>query len=219
MIKLNKRLSVVASFVKDNSSVLDVGCDHAHLSIYLSQTLKNIKVTATDVNPNPLKIARENIEKYHLESIIKLKQTDGINDIDENIDIVIISGMGGILISDIINKKENLVNVSSLILSPNNEFTRVRKTLNKIHYQIVKEEIVIENKKTYLVLLAVPSSIKNNVMFGTLKNNDLNVIYYYTNLLNKNTSILKKIPHSNILRRIKIKQENKKIRKFLSKKS
>ena len=210
---------MVASFVKDNSCVMDVGCDHAHLSIYLSQTLKNIKVTATDVNPNPLKIARENIEKYHLESIIKLKQTDGINDIDEKIDTVIISGMGGILISDIINKKENLVNVSSLILSPNNEFTRVRKMLNKIHYQIIKEEIVIENKKTYLVLLAVPSSIKNNIMFGTLKNNDLNVIYYYTNLLNKNTSILKKIPYSNILRRIKIKQENKKIRKFLNKKS
>ena len=32
MNKLSKRLEVVASFVNDNSKVIDIGCDHGLLS-------------------------------------------------------------------------------------------------------------------------------------------------------------------------------------------
>ena len=136
MIKLSKRLQLVASFIDDNSNVIDVGCDHAHLPIYLQETKKNIKVTASDVNPNPLKIAKENIKQYGLENKIKLDLKDGINNLNKEINTVVISGMGGILISEIINNKDNLKNIKTLILSPNNEFIKVRKTLNKIGYKI-----------------------------------------------------------------------------------
>lgn len=218
MIKLNKRLKVVASFVKRNAKVLDVGCDHAYLSIYLKETFKDIKVIASDINPEPLKFAKDNIKKYHLENMIKVQLNDGIKNISSDIDTVIISGMGGILISEIINDKDNLKNVKSLILSPNNEFERVRKMLNKIKYQIVKEKLVIENNKIYLVLESIPGKKKNNTMFGILKNNDLEVIYYYTNLLNKNTSILKKIPKKYFYKILKIKIKNIQIKNFLNKK-
>ena len=53
-MKLSKRLQVVASFIPDNSSLLDVGCDHALLDIFLMQTKKNIQIMASDINPNPL---------------------------------------------------------------------------------------------------------------------------------------------------------------------
>lgn len=43
MNKLSKRLEVVASFVNDNSKVIDIGCDHGLLSIYLVNKYKNIK--------------------------------------------------------------------------------------------------------------------------------------------------------------------------------
>ena len=218
MIKLNKRLEVVASYILDNSNVIDVGCDHAYLPIYLCKTKKNIQVIASDINPNPLSIAKDNIKKENLESKIKVEQRDGIENIPKYIDTVVISGMGGILISDIISKRCELTNIKYLILSPNNEFERVRKTLNKINYTIIEEEIVIENKKVYLVIKAVPSSKKNNIMFGILKNNDLNVIYYYTNLLNKNVNNLKIIPKKYFFKRIKIQNNNNKIKKFLNNK-
>ena len=218
MIKLSKRLELIASFIDDNSYVCDVGCDHAHLSIYLVQTKKNIKVLATDINPNPLEIAKSNINKYNLSNKIDLKLQDGIKDLDSCIDTVIISGMGGILISDIL-LNGNLKNVKTLVLAPNNEFIKVRKTLKKIGFNIVKEKLITENKITYLIIKAKIGNNKLNNFFGTLKNNDLETIYYYTKILNTNTNILKKLPKNKIIKIIKLKIENRRIKKFLNKKS
>ena len=217
MIKISKRLETVASFVNDNSSVIDVGCDHAYLPIYLVENKKNIKVIASDINKNPLKIALENIKKFNLENKIKLELKDGINNLDKNVDTVIISGMGGILISDIISNKDNLSNIKTLILSPNNEFIKVRKTINKLNYKIIKEKIVIDNEKTYLIIKAIKGRQKLNKYFGILNNKDLEVIYYYTKLLNTNTNILKKLPLKHFIKRIKLKYINYRIKKYLSK--
>ena len=52
MIRLSKRLECIASFVNDDMSLVDVGCDHALLDIYLCQVKKNIKIIASDINEN-----------------------------------------------------------------------------------------------------------------------------------------------------------------------
>ena len=216
MINISKRLQLVASFVPDNSNIIDVGCDHALLSIYLYNNLKHVSITASDINPNPLKIAKENLEKYHLEKKIKLVLKDGLTDLDKNIDTVVIAGMGGILISKILTNTENLKNIKNIILSPNNDFPTVRKTIKKIGFKIVKEKLVIDKEKTYLVLKAIRGKNKKlDYYFGILNKKDLEVIYYYTNILNKNTKILKSIPKKYVKRILLLKLENKKIKKFL----
>lgn len=215
-MKLSKRLLTVASFVPDNSKLIDVGCDHALLDIYLMKNLKNIKILATDINENPLKIARNNIEKYNLQDKIELKQMNGIENIPSFIDTIVISGMGGILITDIL-KKEKLKNVKTIILAPNNEFTKVRRHLKKINFYIEKEQLIIDDKKTYLILLLKKGKRKTNPYFGTLKNNNLETIYYYTNILNTNLKILKNLPKKYLFKRIKLNLESKKIKKFLNK--
>ena len=101
-MKLSKRLQTVASFVPDNSKIIDVGCDHALLDIYLMENLKNIQILATDINENPLQIAKNNLEKYNFQDKITLKQMNGIENIPKTIDTIIIAGMGGILITDIV---------------------------------------------------------------------------------------------------------------------
>ena len=40
MNKLSKRLEVVASYIEDNSKLVDIGCDHGLLSIYLAKKYK-----------------------------------------------------------------------------------------------------------------------------------------------------------------------------------
>lgn len=215
-MKLSKRLLTVASFVPDNSNLIDVGCDHALLDIYLMKNLKNIKILATDINENPLKIARNNIEKYNLQDKIELKQMNGIENIPSFIDTIVISGMGGILITDIL-KKEKLKNVKTIILAPNNEFTKVRCHLKKINFYIEKEQLIIDDKKTYLILLLKKGKRETNPYFGTLKNNNLETIYYYTNILNTNLKILKNLPRKYLFKRIKLKLESKKIKRFLNK--
>ena len=62
MNKLSKRQEVVASFIQDNSKIIDIGCDHGLLSIYLANKYKNIKIIASDVNKNALSSAIKNIK-------------------------------------------------------------------------------------------------------------------------------------------------------------
>ena len=102
-MKLSKRLYTVASLIDKNKRVIDVGCDHAYLDIYL--TLNNLNnCLATDINKNAIKSAIENIKKYKLENKIEIKVTDGLKNIDVNKDdIIVISGMGTYTILDILN--------------------------------------------------------------------------------------------------------------------
>ena len=62
MIKLSDRLKKIADYVNDDSSMIDIGCDHGLLDIYLIQKKKNIKLIASDVNPNALNNAKKNIK-------------------------------------------------------------------------------------------------------------------------------------------------------------
>ena len=118
MINLSKRLKTVADLVlsKESNKIIDVGCDHALLDIYLIQNNENLKVVASDNKKAPLENARKNIEKYSFLNKIELKLEDGINNIDDEIDTIVISGMGKETIIDIL-KKGNLNNIKRLIIS------------------------------------------------------------------------------------------------------
>ena len=78
-MNISKRLKVIGDLVPDNSFILDIGCDHALLSIYAVTKNKSVKAIASDINEGPLKTAKSNIKKYDVEDKIKLKQEDGLN--------------------------------------------------------------------------------------------------------------------------------------------
>ena len=95
MIKLSRRLEKIATFVDNDSSVVDIGCDHALLDIYLVLNKKDIKVVASDVNKNALNNALSNIKKYKLTDKIDTVLSNGLESIDvTGLDTIIISGMG-----------------------------------------------------------------------------------------------------------------------------
>ena len=80
-MNLSKRLEAVATLVDVGAKVIDVGCDHAYLDIYLTLNNDN-KCIATDINENALNMAKTNIKKYKLGKKIKTILTDGLKDID-----------------------------------------------------------------------------------------------------------------------------------------
>ena len=97
MIKLSERLQKVSDFVLDDKisrSIIDVGCDHALLDIYLLQNDETLVVTASDINEGPLQKALENIKKYSLQDKIKVQQANGIERLSTDTDTIVISGMG-----------------------------------------------------------------------------------------------------------------------------
>ena len=63
MIKLPKRLETIANIVPLNSNIIDIGCDHGLLDIYLCQKGICKKIIASDINKSALSNAIANIKK------------------------------------------------------------------------------------------------------------------------------------------------------------
>ncbi len=153
-MKINDRLKKIGDLVEANSFCLDVGCDHAFLDIYLVQRGENIKAIASDVKEGPLNHARENINKYHLEDKIECRLGNGLDTYSDEVDTIIISGLGGRSMIGIFKSHlEVLKKVNTIILSPNNYQEDVKRFLCKHHFYLSNEELVKEGKFIYQILV------------------------------------------------------------------
>ncbi len=205
-MKISKRLKAIAHYVEDNSNVIDVGCDHALLDIYLVKNKKNIQIIASDIKENPLQKAKENIEKYHVEDKIKLSLADGLEKLDTKTDTILISGMGYFTIRNIL-KKGNLTNIKTLIISINENFNLLKKLIKKIGFSIQYEQIIEDHNKFYIIIKAV----KGRKRYSNQKIYNEEYQKYLKYVLNKKESIIKKIPKRKRLLRLKLRKEIKKI--------
>jgi len=124
------RLEAVASLVKENCNVLDVGTDHAYLPIILSKTGKCQSIIASDVSNNALSYGEANLKKYHIANV-KLVLSDGLKNIRDKYDTLTICGMGTYTIIDILKSGYLPKNI---IISSNNDLYTLRCYLNSINY-------------------------------------------------------------------------------------
>lgn len=148
-MKISDRLKTVATFIKDNANVADVGADHGLLEIYLLDKNKVNSIMAIENKDGPFQILRNNLKDYN----VKLSLSDGLQDIDENVDTVVIAGMGGVLISDILKRDSKKLNkVKQIVVDAHRDIELVRKEVTKLGYYIEKEKIVFENKQYYFVI-------------------------------------------------------------------
>lgn len=212
-MKISNRLKTIASFVDDNSNVIDVGCDHALLDIFLVETKKNIKVIASDVNEGPLKGALQNIKEHNLEQIIEIKLGDGIKTISDNTDTIIISGLGGETIIKILkDDQDKLTNIKTLILSPHGDIYEVRKEVINLGFKIIDEEFLYDQNKPYTIIKFIRGKeiyTDDELYFGPIllkKKNDSFSTFYLAQKI-KNKQLLTTIPNENINIREKIIKE------------
>ena len=154
-LKLSKRLSAAASFVRDGAVCADIGTDHAYIPISLVLDGRVKYAIASDINEGPILKARENIEKYGLSDKITARIADGLNGIEEyNPNSIVICGMGGELIARIINdcvyvKQQGI----QLILQPMTSIAELREYLSH-GFKIYDEDIVFDADKLYQIICA-----------------------------------------------------------------
>ena len=215
-MKINKRLKLVGDYIDKGSIPLDIGCDHAKLSIYLLRDKNFPFVYASDNKIGPLNQAEENINYYKLTNRIELIKADGLNSLNDKIDTITITGMGGLTINKMfIVNKSNLANIKTIILSPNNFVKEVRETITKLGYYLKDEELVEENNKIYHILLFSKGTISyssKELYLGPIlmtKNNQFIKKYYRNELLKINNLLL-----NNTLSKEK-KEELEKNKKYL----
>lgn len=207
-MKISKRLKCIADMIPNNSNVIDVGCDHGLLSIYLYSE-KKCNVLATDVNKNALESAKSNIKKYNVPNV-KTKLTDGLNDIDvKEYDYIVIAGMGTNTIKNILNNK---VLSNNIILSSNNQLYELRKYVTKLGYYIIDEKFVEDHQKKYVIMSfkkGYKKYSKIDLLYGPIvKNNSDYLAFELEKLLNikskiKDSNVFVKMRNNRDIRRIK----------------
>lgn len=151
---------MVAQMVTPGNRVADIGCDHGYVSIYIVLHSITNKVIAMDVNKGPLQKAQDNIEEYHVSKEIETRLSDGGKELKEGeVDTIIISGMGGTLMSRILNESSQVVySCSELILQPQSEIHLVRRTVQNCGFSIIYEEMLVEDGKYYTGIKASRNS-------------------------------------------------------------
>ncbi len=151
---LDERLACCGKFVRKNAKVVDVGTDHAYLPIYLVKTRVITQAIASDLKEGPLANAEKNINRYGLAEHIKTVLSNGLENVSETeADDIIMSGMGGEVIIDIIKNAKWLKNVDKrLILQPMSEDEKLREFLKDNMFFIEREGAVISKNKVYTVM-------------------------------------------------------------------
>ncbi|MDK2798647.1 MAG: tRNA (adenine22-N1)-methyltransferase [Clostridiales bacterium] len=154
--KLTPRLQLIADKVLPGARVADIGTDHAYIPIYLITKGISNYVIASDVKKGPVEKAKDNVKKYNLMHRIDVRLGNGLEKVSlGEVDTVIIAGMGGVLIAEILSAaKSALKTIDRLILQPMVGQEEVRKWLINNHFKIVDEELVMEGSKIYNVIVA-----------------------------------------------------------------
>ena len=221
MNKLSRRLEVVASYVRDNSNVIDIGCDHGFLSIFLAKKYDNIKIIASDINENALGNAIENINKMNLQDKIDVRLGNGLDVISAlEIDTIVISGMGANTIVGILKySRDKLTYVKDIIVQSNTDLYFLRKNITSLGYYIEDETLVLDKNIIYTVIkfskgkkrysykelyLGPILLLKNDDLFKMKCRKELDTLriirqninkghYFYKKKLERNIRILEKI--------------------------
>lgn len=207
-MRLSKRLKAISEFITDSDKVIDIGCDHALLDIYLKDTYKNINIIASDIHEGAINMAKKNLEKYNFDGKIDLRLGDGLSVVDANeMNTIIIAGMGYYNIVKILDNEEKLINVEKIVVQSNTDVVKLRKFIIKLGYKIEDETLVEDKDIVYTIIKFVKGKEKYNykqIYFGPRlleKKDDLFNDYYLKKLL-KYQNLLLQLPSNDIVNKL-----------------
>lgn len=156
-MQLSLRLSAIADMVTTGNRLVDVGCDHGYLPVYLIQQKKIPSAIAMDVRKGPLSRAKEHIRQYGLEEYIQTRLSDGLENLKAGEgDTLVIAGMGGPLMERILTDGQSVRDsFSEMILQPQSDIPHFRRFIQSQGFQIVEEKMVEEEGKFYPMMRVV----------------------------------------------------------------
>ncbi|NLB29627.1 MAG: SAM-dependent methyltransferase [Clostridiales bacterium] len=150
------RLASIASRVAFGAHVLDVGCDHGYIPLYLAENGIAAKIFASDISAGPLETAKRNAERRGLSDKISFRLADGIpDDVAPLVDTVIIAGMGGETIAGILERAPKTLNDGVFfILQPQTKIDILLASLRKSNFCAITLSEVVEGGRKYTVITA-----------------------------------------------------------------
>ena len=150
-MELSKRLMKIACYVNYCEAIADIGTDHGYIPIYLVKNNKCNSAIASDINKGPIEKASTNIRFEGLSEKIKCLLGGGLKPLKVGeVNGVIIAGMGGNLIRDIILEDIEKVKLYDfLILQPAQNPEVLREFLYNNNFEILNEDLILDDGKFY----------------------------------------------------------------------
>ncbi len=170
MIKLSERLKIISEEIHKGETMADIGTDHGYLPLYLFTKDICPKVIMADVSPGSLAKARENADEVLRERIdperVDFRLGNGLEVLRPGeAGVVVIAGMGGLLISDILGADpEKSGSIGRFILQPRNGQGKLRYWLVKNGYEISAEHLAKEGRFLCEILVTHRNQTPSEVM-------------------------------------------------------
>lgn len=199
-MELSKRLNWILNIMDKCDVIMDVGTDHGYIAIELIKRNLADKVIASDINKDPLNKAKLNVSLEGLSNKIELRLGGGLTPVKENeVNGVLIAGMGGNLIRDILeNDVKKVKNMDYIVLQPAQNPEVLREYLYISDYEIIDEDVCFDEGKYYEVF---------KVKYKENNSTKLENIFYEVSpmLLNKKSDVFKDYLYEKIDKYKKVK--------------
>ena len=203
-MKLSKRLQAIYDMVPPGV-VADVGSDHGKLIISLFENGIICKGYAIENKKGPYSRLEKTIKEHGLENSVIPMFSDGISELPADVSVVVIAGMGGFNVIDILKKNPSkLRNVKTIIVDAHNAIPELRKQVCKMGYVIADEDIVYESGVYYEIIKFNAGEVgyldDPDIEFGPILRNEKSLTFKdkYNSRIKEIDNLLstKKIPES-----------------------
>ena len=220
MVKLSNRLKIIHDMVP-KSVVADIGSDHGKLMIALVESGIVNKGFAVENKESPFERLRSNLIKYHVNDKITPLFSDGIKDITRDVETIVIAGMGGQTIVNILKAHpEKLVRVQTIIIDAHTAVPFARKEICQMGYAIADEIIVKEDGIFYEIIKFTKADkaiiSDEDLEFGPILRQEKSATFKekYQNRINEIDTILSKgqLPETRIA---SLYEEKQKLERYL----
>lgn len=206
------RINKLCTYLEPCESFADIGCDHGYCTRYMLKNNLCKSAVISDISEKCLDKAEKLLSAYILQGRVRAVCCDGLNKVGEDTEQVLIAGMGG---EEIVNILKNSFIPKTFVFQPMKSVRLVREYLIKQGAEITADEYFESGGKFYSVIKGkrsgqVPVYTEAMLEFG----NNLScegTRGYISEELNKKRSYLerdlKETSREDILRQIKFMEE------------
>lgn len=146
---------MISSFIDGDDVVTDIGADHGYMAMFLAGKFSK-KVYATEYGKGPFYKLIDNVERLEYQNLVECYQADGLDGLRNDCNALIIAGMGGKTISEMLARRPtSLSNIRKLVLEPQSEAFLVRDFINQNGFVIAQDFYVMEKGKAYPIIVAM----------------------------------------------------------------
>ena len=156
-MKLSDRMQVIADHVDAGETLADIGTDHGQIPVWLFARGICPKVILSDISEGSIRKAEETAAAYQFGQDMSFRTGNGLQVLRSGeADTVIIAGMGGKLIRQILDSDpEHTASFRKFIMQPRKGSGPLRKWLLEHGYLIIGEDVVREGHFIPEIITAV----------------------------------------------------------------